>query len=109
MPETFSMVATAVTATSAVTLIDSSFASINVVRSLNVCNVHTANTAAVTISVTRLSTASEFKVSVYTQVTCQQSVQVLTQPIVLNNFDTLRITCDPVDEVHAVVSYLRIS
>jgi hypothetical protein len=108
MPETFSMVATAVTATAAVTLIDSGFASINLVRSLTIHNQHTANTASVTVSVTRLSTANEYTVVAFTQVTAQQSIQAIAQPLVLNNNDTLRVTCDPVDEVHAVASYLRI-
>jgi len=108
MAETFSMAATAVTATSAVTILDASFASIHLVRNLNVCNIHTANTAAITVSVTRLSTANEYVHSMYTQVTCQQSISVLSQPLVLNNNDTLRVTCDPVDEVHVIASFLKI-
>jgi len=102
------MAATAVTATSAVTILDAGFGTIKLVRSLNICNIHTANTAAVTVSVTRITTASEFTLSVFTQVTCQESIAVLTGPIVLNNNDTLRIKCNPVDSVHVVASYLNI-
>jgi hypothetical protein len=109
MAEIFAMVATAVTATSAVTIINSNLSAIHVLRSLTVCNVHTANTAAASILVTRGNTNSQFTVSVYTQVTCQQSIEVLSQPLVLNSSDTLKIACDPVDEVHAIASFLRIT
>lgn len=109
MAETFAMVATAVTATSAVTLIGANFSAVHVVRSLNICNVHTASTAAATVIVTRTNTATRFTVSVFTQVTCQESIEVLTQPLVLNNSDTLQISCNPVTEVHAVASFLRIT
>ena len=109
MAETFAMAATAVTATNAVTLISSSSSTIHVVRSLNLCNVHTARTAAATVVVTRSNTATRFTVSVFTQVTCQESIEVLAQPLVLNNSDTLQISCNPVTEVHAVASFLRIT
>lgn len=109
MADAFAMVATAVTATNAVTLIQSSISFTNIIRALSFVNIHTANTSAVTISVTSGSTASELKFAIYTQVTCQQSISVLDQPLVLNPSDTLRITCNPVNEVHAFVSYLRIS
>jgi hypothetical protein len=108
MAEKFAMIATAVTATSAVTILNAGFASIKLLRSINICNVHTANTAAATVSVTLTNTAAEYVVSAYTQVSSQQSIEVLSQPLVLNNFDTLRIKCDPVDEIHIVASYLDI-
>lgn len=108
MAETFSMVATAVTATNVVTILDAGFASIKLLRSINICNVHTANTAAATVSVTLTNTATEFTVAAYTQVDSQQRLEVLSQPLVLNNYDTLRIACDPVDSVHVVASYLDI-
>jgi hypothetical protein len=108
MAETFSMVATAVTATSTVTLIDSGFAAINVVRALNVYNAHTSNTAAVTIAITRITTATEYTLAAFSQVTCQETIQALPQPLVLNANDTLRVRCNPVDSVHVVASYLKI-
>jgi hypothetical protein len=108
MAETFAMVATAVTATNAVTIIDSSFASINLIRSIYLHNAHTSNTAALTVSVSRLSTNDIYVVAAYTQVASQQTIQVLPEPLVLNNNDTLRVTCDPVDSVNVVASYLKI-
>jgi len=109
MAETFAMVATAVTATNAVTLINMNFSAVHLVRSLRLFNFDTANTAAVSVVVTRGDTASRFTVSAFTQVTCQQSIEVFPNPLVLNASDTLQVECDPVTEVHAVVSFLRIT
>jgi hypothetical protein len=109
MADSFEMVATAVTATNAVTMLSLGSTARSVVRSLNLYNAHTANTAAIVVSVTRGSTAAEYTLVNYTQVTCQQSIQALSQPVVLNPLDSLRVKCDPVDSVDVVVSHLRIT
>lgn len=109
MAESFHMIATAVTATATVTLLSPGPTTIGIVRSLSIHNNHTANTASVSIVVTDINTAVEYVVSAYTQVTCQQTINVLPQSLVIGNDDTLRIKGDPVDDVHVVVSYLRIS
>lgn len=109
MPDVFLMSATAVTATATVTIIDSGASSRNLVRSIQISNNHSANTAAVTITVTRGSTAAEYTLVRYTQVDAYQSLQPLTQPLVIGLNDTLRVKANPVDDVHVVASHLQIT
>lgn len=108
MADVFVMTATAVTSTATVTLINSGSNSRNLVRAIQIHNNHSANTAAVTISVTRGST-TPFTVVRYTQVDSYQSLQPLSQPLVLGLNDTLQVTADPVDDVHVVASHLEIT
>ena len=102
------MTATAVTATATVTLVANGDAEISMIRSVRLYNVHTANTAAASVIVSSPGTATEYIVARFTQLTCQQSVESLEQPLVLNPYDTLKVACNPVHEVHVVASYLRI-
>ena len=108
MPDIFMMTATAVTATSTVTLISSGPNARNLVRSIQIHNNHSANTAAVTISVTRGSTAAAFTIVRYTQVDAYETLQPLSQPLVLGLNDTLRVSANPVSDVHVVASHLEI-
>lgn len=109
MADSFHMVAAAITSTSTVTMLSPGPTSVAIVRSLSIHNNHTASTAAVTVVVTNLYTTSEYVVALATQVSCQQTINVFTQPIIVGNDDTLRIKADPAGDVHAVLSYLRIS
>jgi hypothetical protein len=108
MAEQFAMTATAITATNAVTVLQAGFGNLDLVRSINLFNVHTANTTSIRVTVTRQSTASEFVFSMHTQVASLQRIEVLDQPLVLNANDSLRVACDPVDEVHVVTSHLAV-
>ena len=110
MPDIFMMTATAVTATATVTLIASApSTSRHLVRSLFIHNNHSANTAAVTISVTRGSTAAAFTIVRYTQVDAHETMQALDQPLVLGLNDTLRVSANPVNDVHVVASHLEMT
>jgi hypothetical protein len=109
MADEFIMVATAVTSTNTVTVLSPGAAAVALVRSLTLHNNHTANTAAITVVVTDINTATEYVIEAFTQVTCKQTIHVLSQPLVVGQSDTLRIKADPVDDVHVVTSYLRIS
>lgn len=109
MPDLFVMTATAVTATATVTLVNSGSNARNVVRSIQIHNNHSANTAAVTIYVTRGSTATAFTIVRYTQVDAYESLQPLSQPLVLGLNDTLLVSANPVNDVHIVVSRLEIT
>lgn len=109
MADVFVMSATALTATATVTLINSGSNARHLVRSIQIHNNHSANTAAVTISVTRGSTAAAFTIVRYTQVDAHQSLQPLSQPLVLGLNDTLRVAGDPVNDVHVVASHLEIT
>jgi hypothetical protein len=109
MAEAFAMVATAVTATNSVTMIGMNFSAVHVVRSLRLTNVHTASTAAITVVVTKGNTASRFTFAAFTQVTCQQSIEALPNALVLGSSDTLQLECNPVTQVDAIISFLRIT
>lgn len=107
MPDFFTMFATAVTSTSAVSLVTNGATEIAVVRSVTIYNAHTANTASVSVLVSTPGTAAQYVVSRFTQLTCQESTQALSQPVVLNASDSLAVKCEPAGEVHAVASFLR--
>lgn len=109
MADTFHMVAAAITATSTVTVLSPGPTSVAIVRSLSLHNNHTANTAAITVLVTNVNTTPEYVVAIATQVSCQETIQVFSQPLVIGNDDTLRVKGNPVNDVHVVLSYLRIS
>jgi hypothetical protein len=111
MPDVFVMAATSVNSTSTVSLLTTAIDEVALIRSISVYNASTAGTADITISVTLGTAAAEtlFPVARFTSVDSLASVQALTQPLVLNTANSLRIQCTPAGTVHAVVSYLRIS
>lgn len=109
MPETFARTGTAITSTATVTVVSAATSEVSLVRSLTLHNNHTANTAAVTVVVANTSTAAELVIARYTQVTCHQTIQVLDQALVLNSGNVLLVKADPVNDLHAVASLLRIT
>ena len=109
MSDIFLMTATAITSTATLTIINSGANARNLVRSIQIHNNHSANTAAVTISVTRGSTAAVFTIVRYTQVEAFETLQPLSQPLVLGLNDTLRVSANPVNDVHVVASHLQIT
>lgn len=109
MPNTFSMFATAITTTNTVTLVALGTAATALVRSVSLCNAHTASTASMDIFVNKGTNTDAIYVGRYTQLTAMQTVHVLPEPIVLDAGDSLKAAGAVVANVHAVASVMKIT
>ena len=109
MANTFAMYATAITATNTVTLVSLGTATTALVRSVTLCNAHTASTASMDVFVNKGTVTDAIYVSRYTQITAQQTVHVLPEPIVLDAGDSLKLSGASVANVHAVASVMKIT
>ena len=109
MASVFEMHSAVMTSSTEVTLLNLGLANTAVVRSLTLCNAHTANTAAVDLFVT-IGTATEaIYVHRYTQITASETVQSIAGPLVLNGGDQLKLSGGTVSELHAMASILKLS
>ena len=109
MPNTFLMFATAITNTSTVTLVSLGTAATALVRSVTLCNAHTASTASMDIFVNKGTSTDAIYVTRYTQLTAMQTVHVLPEPIVLDAGDSLKAAGAVVANVHVVSSVMKIT
>jgi len=109
MANTFAMYATAITATNTVTLISLGTAATALVRSVTLCNVHTASTASMDVFINQGTSTDAIYVSRYSQVASQQTLHVLPEPIVLNAGDSLKASGAVVSLVHVVASVMKVT
>jgi len=109
LANTFAMYATAITATNAVTLVSLGTSATALVRSLTLCNAHTASTASMDVFINKGTNTDAIYLSRYTQVASQQTLHVLPEPIVLDAGDSLKASGAVVSLVHAVASVMKIT
>lgn len=109
MPQSFAMFATAVTSTNAVSLVSLGSFVTAVIRNVTLCNAHTASTASADVYVSMAGSTNAFYLQRYTQVPANQTLEVVSQPLVLNGGDSLKVECGIVANVHAVASVLKVS
>lgn len=108
MPDLFRVVATAVTTTNAVNVLAFDTGSTAVIRFMTICNTHTANTASVDVQLVKASaTNTPFILFRYTQVTAQETVAPLSQPLALEGGDRLRVQAGQANQLHVVTSALE--
>lgn len=109
MPNTFAMYATTITSTNTITLVNLGSAATALVRSVTLCNAHTASTASMDVFVNKVANTASIFISRFTLITAQQTVHVLPEPIVLEAGDTLKVAGAVVANVHAVSSVMKIT
>lgn len=108
MPDFFRLVATAVTTTNAVNILSFETASTAIVRLVTLCNTHTANTVSFDIQVLKSdATATPFIMYRYTQVTAQETVSPLSEPLTLQGGDKLQVRASAANQLHVVTSALE--
>ena len=109
MPNTFLMFATAIANTSTITLVSLGTAATAMVRSVTLCNVHTASTASIDVFVNKGTSTDAIYLSRYTQLSAMQTVHVLPEPIVLDAGDSLKAAGAVIANVHVVSSVMKIT
>lgn len=109
MPSVFAMYATVAASTSAISVVNLGTAATAVVRSLTICNAHTASTASVDVFVNQGVSTTPVYVHRYSSLSARETVQALSQPLILNAGDALRISSPAASEVHAIASVMRVS
>ena len=109
MPSIFEMHSAVMTSSSEVVLLNLGMANTAVVRSLTLCNAHTASTAAVDLFVTLGTATDAIYINRYTQITASQTVQAMDGPFVLNGGDKLKLSGGTVSDLHVVASILKLS
>lgn len=109
MASVFEMHSVVMTSSTEVTLLNLGLANTAVVRSLTLCNAHTASTASVDLFLTVGTATESIFVQRYTQITAHQTIESVTAPLVLNGGDQLKLAGGVVENLHAVASVLKLS
>jgi hypothetical protein len=110
MPEIFRVVATAVGTTNTLNVLNFGPTSSAIVRLLTVCNTHTSQTASISIQVAKqANTNVSYVMFAYTQVSAQQTVTPLSEPLTLEAGDVLQVKSDSSASFHVVASALQIT
>lgn len=108
MADIFRLVATAVTTTNAINVLSFGTASTAVVRLMTICNTSSSSTASINVQVVKAAaTNTPFILFAYTQVTAQQTVLPLSEPLTLEGGDKLQVVAGQADRFHVVVSALE--
>lgn len=108
MPEQFRFSVATITSTNATDVLSPGTAATAMVRSLTLCNPHTANTSSVDVTMyVALQTAS-WQLFKYTQVTAAETLMPLSTPIVVAAGDSLQVSRSGAN-IDATATYLELS
>lgn len=102
------MFAMTITSTSTVDVINLGTASTALVRSVTVCNTSTQASGSLDFSIVKSDSTTEYIVFRYSSVSTRQTIQPLTQAIVLAGGDKFRVQA-PTGEFNVIASVLDIS
>lgn len=108
MPEQFRFSVATITSTNATTVLAPGTAATAMVRSLTLCNPHTANTSTADVTMYVASETASWQLFKYTQITAAQTLMPFDTPVVVAAGDSLQVSRDGAD-IDATATYLELS
>jgi len=108
MPEQFRFSSVKVTSTNATILLEPGTVATAMVRTLTLCNPHTANTSSVDVTMYVAEESASWNLFKYTQVTAAQTIMPFDTPVVVAAGNKLEVSRGGAD-IDATTTYLELS